>query len=571
MQSTDINQDETFSKVNMYDSNVSDIKTDTQELVPIEDVDFPIFNPVNPQPFQTIGLFTYLRTYARRHNEEDPNSTIESWKECIERVVKSCNKQLKVGFTTKEINEVFDLLYNLKGSVAGRFLWQLGTKTVDRLGLPSLQNCFMKGTKFVTHMGVKSFQDFKDGDVIKVRSRLEWREATVKSYGEQKIVELTVCAPGFKEVIHTTANHRWIIDNGDGSFTQTTTSVLCPGEKLLISKEIGFNINWVVESVRDTNRKEIVWCVEEPIENIFTLANGIVTMNCAATVIDEPITPFTWVMDMLMLGCVPPDTPIVTENGLKPIKDIKVGDKVWSFNQKTKENELKTVVKLHDVKVSKEENIKIKLTSGEITTSKEHPLLVYRNDWEYVLAGDIKVGDIMRKYTCNNSENIRIKVIDIETNLNITEDFKDITVEDNNSYYAGDRVQIGSHNCGVGYRLLPEDIEKLPIIKHVNITRKDTKDADFIVPDSREGWVKLLGKLMKAHFYSGKDFTYSCTLLRSKGAPIKSFGGIASGPDVLCDGISKINTVLNKRAGLAIRPIDALDVMNIIGMIVVSG
>ena len=571
MQSTDINQDETFSKVNMYDSNVSDIKTDTQELVPIEDVDFPIFNPVNPQPFQTIGLFTYLRTYARRHNEEDPNSTIESWKECIERVVKSCNKQLKVGFTTKEINEVFDLLYNLKGSVAGRFLWQLGTKTVDRLGLPSLQNCFMKGTKFVTHMGVKSFQDFKDGDVIKVRSRLEWREATVKRYGEQKIVEVTVCAPGFKEVIHTTANHRWIIDNGDGSFTQTTTSVLCPGEKLLISKEIGFNINWVVESVRDTNRKEIVWCVEEPIENIFTLANGIVTMNCAATVIDEPITPFTWVMDMLMLGCVPPDTPIVTENGLKPIKDIKVGDKVWSFNQKTKENELKTVVKLHDVKVSKEENIKIKLTSGEITTSKEHPLLVYRNDWEYVLAGDIKVGDIMRKYTCNNSENIRIKVIDIETNLNITEDFKDITVEDNNSYYAGDRVQIGSHNCGVGYRLLPEDIEKLPIIKHVNITRKDTKDADFIVPDSREGWVKLLGKLMKAHFYSGKDFTYSCTLLRSKGAPIKSFGGIASGPDVLCDGISKINTVLNKRAGLAIRPIDALDVMNIIGMIVVSG
>lgn len=29
----------------------------------------------------------------------------------------------------------------LKWSVAGRFMWQLGTKTVKKLGLPSLQNC----------------------------------------------------------------------------------------------------------------------------------------------------------------------------------------------------------------------------------------------------------------------------------------------------------------------------------------------------------------------------------------------------------------------------------------------
>ncbi len=35
---------------------------------------------------------------------------------------------------------VFPLL-DLKGTVAGRFLWQLGTSTVDRLGLASLQNC----------------------------------------------------------------------------------------------------------------------------------------------------------------------------------------------------------------------------------------------------------------------------------------------------------------------------------------------------------------------------------------------------------------------------------------------
>ena len=59
--------------------------------------------------------------------------------------------------------------------------------------------------------------------------------------------------------------------------------------------------------------------------------------------------------------------------------------------------------------------------------------------------------------------------------------------------------------------------------------------------------------------------------LRSKGAAIKSFGGLASGPDLLCDGITKISAVLNARAGLPLRPIDALDIMNIIGMVVISG
>lgn len=247
-----------------------------------------IYPVMGPPPFDTMGLFTFLRTYARRHDENDPNSTVETWQETLERVIRSCDTQLHVGFTEEEKKELFNLLYNLKCSVAGRFLWQLGTQTVDRLGLPSLQNC-----SFVT--------------------------------------------------------------------------------------------------------------------------------------VDEPIKPFTWTMNFLMLG------------------------------------------------------------------------------------------------------------------------------------------------AGVGYRILPEDLEKLPKVKYALVTRKDTKDADYIVPDSREGWVKLLGKTLKAHFYSGENFTYSCTLLRSKGASIKSFGGIASGPDVLCDGIDKISSVLNKRAGQNLRPIDALDIMNIIGMVVVSG
>jgi hypothetical protein len=59
--------------------------------------------------------------------------------------------------------------------------------------------------------------------------------------------------------------------------------------------------------------------------------------------------------------------------------------------------------------------------------------------------------------------------------------------------------------------------------------------------------------------------------IRGKGAPIKGFGGTASGPEDLCWGISKISEVLEKRAGRKLRPIDCLDIMNIIGAVVVAG
>ena len=238
-------------------------------------------------PGGPIGYITYKRTYSRRLKENDPNSLTEEFNQTVERVIKACRTQLKVGFTEAEETRLEEIFLSLKGSVAGRFWWQLGTKTVDRLGLLSLQ-------------------------------------------------------------------------------------------------------------------------------------------NCAGTVVDS-IRAFTWTMDALMLG------------------------------------------------------------------------------------------------------------------------------------------------SGVGYNIQREYVYQLPKVKKVKITRQDTNDADFIVPDSREGWVMLLDKVLRSHFKTGKGFTYSTICIRGKGAPIKGFGGVAAGPEELCWGMEQISNVLNARAGKKIRPIDALDVMNIIGFVVVAG
>jgi len=138
--------------------------------------------------------------------------------------------------------------------------------------------------------------------------------------------------------------------------------------------------------------------------------------------------------------------------------------------------------------------------------------------------------------------------------------------------WAMDLLMLGS---GVGYNIQREHVAKLPPV-NVNFcapTRVDSSDADFIVPDSREGWVKLLGKTLKAAFLSNTatTFTYSTKLVRGKGSPIKGFGGTASGAEDLCWGIAKISEILEKRVGRPVRSIDCLDIMNIIGAVVVAG
>jgi ribonucleoside-triphosphate reductase len=240
-------------------------------------------------PWGEIGYLVYKRTYARRLKENQKDSPTEEFHQTVQREIDAYRKQLKVGFKPEEEEVYRNLRLSLKLSPAGRFMWQLGTKTVDKLGLPSLQ-------------------------------------------------------------------------------------------------------------------------------------------NCAFVVVDEPIRPFTWAFDLLMLG------------------------------------------------------------------------------------------------------------------------------------------------SGVGFNIQREHVYKLPKVKKkIKVTRFDSKDADFIVPDSREGWVKLLGKVLKAAFYSGEDFTYSTQLIRSKGAIISGFGGTASGPDDLVNGLDDIIKILNNRAGKKLQPIDCLDIMNIIGMVVVAG
>jgi len=142
-----------------------------------------------------------------------------------------------------------------------------------------------------------------------------------------------------------------------------------------------------------------------------------------------------------------------------------------------------------------------------------------------------------------------------------------------NDYYnfviAQDLLMLGG---GIGMSVEHEFVSKLPKVKKdVRIYHKATNDADFIVPDSREGWGELTRKVLKAFFETGKGFSYSTVCVRGAGEPIKAFGGKASGPIPLINFVTKLCAIFKAREGKSIRPIDASDIICSIGEMVVAG
>ena len=134
---------------------------------------------------------------------------------------------------------------------------------------------------------------------------------------------------------------------------------------------------------------------------------------------------------------------------------------------------------------------------------------------------------------------------------------------------AQDLLMLGG---GVGLSVEHRYVSKLPRIKkNVKIEHKNTKDADFIVPDSREGWNRLIYKVLEAFFETGRSFSYSTICIRGAGEPIIGFGGISSGPKPLIQCVESIQKVLQPKAGKHAQPIDVTDLICSIGEMVVSG
>lgn len=94
----------------------------------------------------------------------------------------------------------------------------------------------------------------------------------------------------------------------------------------------------------------------------------------------------------------------------------------------------------------------------------------------------------------------------------------------------------------------------------------------FSIPDTREGWVDSVRILLESFFHKGRVLpTFDYSKIRAKGEPIKTFGGLASGPEPLMVLHERIISLFSNREGEKITQTDIVDIQNMIGCCVVAG
>ena len=79
----------------------------------------------------------------------------------------------------------------------------------------------------------------------------------------------------------------------------------------------------------------------------------------------------------------------------------------------------------------------------------------------------------------------------------------------------------------------------------------------FKVKDSRQGWVEALRFLIDTSEEGGGRICFDVSDVREKGAPIKSFGGVASGPAPLVKLLLEVTEILNGAVGASRAVCDA--------------
>lgn len=106
---------------------------------------------------------------------------------------------------------------------------------------------------------------------------------------------------------------------------------------------------------------------------------------------------------LCVFACFPAGTKVHTEVGIRNIEDIHIGDRVWAYNEETKEYGLKEV--LHTMSRESDHSIQLYADREMIETTIFHPF--YTSDgWKE--AGDLEVGDsILTK----QGESVEIKEI----------------------------------------------------------------------------------------------------------------------------------------------------------------
>jgi len=539
-----------------------------------------------------IGYVTYKRTYARTMS----NGKSEEYWNTIQRVVEGIftiqkrycyiNKlPWNQSKAQKSAQRMFELMWDFKFTPPGRGLWMMGTEAMYDKGSAALMNCFSGDTEFYTDKGTVRFEDVVGNTVNVLTKDREFKPAEVKSFGKQKL-QRTVFKPVGLRSNHridyeVTKDHRWILSNGEettslkvGDRVRSTvkpydfhTDIQEKEYKNGIVHGLMFGDGW--KHTYYPHRFMIRLCGEKnSAENIKILTEHpgfISSTNPPSCDGDSVVTIITEDIDMKQL---PYDTSIEYQIGF--VDGWLKADSWLTPSGSTSLNTQNSEAAEWFIKNANILNYNITghtLDERETNYGKRknplHRILLTKEDVEFVVESIIDEGKIEEVYCVVEPETHTFTLAGglptgncaFASTENINIDFAQPFIFMMDMSMLG--VGVGSDTRGAG---------------KITIKQPKFDEEVHVVPDTREGWVDLLKRLLNA--FVGKDTlpkSVDYSLVRPAGEIIKGFGGVASGPGPLIEMYESIENLLNLRIGQKITTTDIVDIHNLIGRCVVSG
>lgn len=527
--------------------------------------------------WSNLAKVVFKRTYSRADN-----GYLENWDQTVERYVQG-NVQGK-NVPEEEIKTLLRLGKERKATPAGRGVWFSGAPSHAKIGGAALNNCFSGDEKFITlEYGSVSFREV-EGQEVTVRGLGQWNKGIVRSFGKQKVQDV-VFAPAnekgrkfssnLRHKVRVTPNHGWFLIDGSktnalevGDIVKSSRGhdfAFEPGSDFYEGFKHGliFGDGTIAyQRVDNSYRFHIRLCDErtKKYANIFEDVtypetyggDPVGRLESLENLKEFPVDKNTQYITGFLKGWIEADgnfskvtTRLSSQNPLAKqwlsenaasagylLTGYSFNNEVTNFGKR--KNPLLTFT------LSKEE-VTWKVSSIETLPEEEEVYCATVHGGAFTLASGI--------YTSNCWY--------ISAN------------EWQNYVIAQDLLMLGG---GVGMSVEHQFVSKLPKVKKdVAIINKNTRDADFIIPDSREGWCELTHRILDSYFVTGKSFSFSTICLRGSGEKILGFGGTASGPLPLVDFAKNLSGILIARGGKSIRPIDAADILTSIASLVVSG
>ena len=226
-----------------------------------------------------------------------------------------------------------------------------------------------------------------------------------------------------KEYIDSLVNGKCkvVFSYKDATGNLITKEVLVnPGEEI-VSSEIPTPVQYISGTYKFTFNRWVIKGSNTTVSDFSNITESIELEAVYTQSLNESI-------------CFVEGTEVLTENGLVNIEDVEVGMKVYSYNEKTEEVELKEV-KHKFINTAKKDMVKVTVNGEVIESTSKHEYYVIGKGWTE--AFKLEEGDILL-----NSENEEVLVKNVEL---IISDGNEVTVynmevADNHNYFVGQEM-----------------------------------------------------------------------------------------------------------------------------------